>query len=68
MAEPLKDASTGNEGRHHLDPNMIEKAVKKDVAHVGLGKPAGCHTCRHFFATHWLERRPMGIISPADLP
>jgi hypothetical protein len=68
VEEPPKDASTGNEGRHHLDPIMIQKAVKKAVAHVGLGKPAGCNTFRHSFATHWLERGPMGVISPADLP
>ena len=35
---------------------MIPKAVKKAVEHAGLGKLAGCHTFRHFFAIHWLER------------
>jgi integrase len=51
-----KDAATGKQGRDHLDPSMIKKAVKKAVEDAGLRQPAGCHTSRHFFATHWLER------------
>lgn len=51
-----KDEATGKEGRHHLDPSVIQKAVKKAVAHAGLTKPDGCHTFRHSFATHLQER------------
>lgn len=38
----------GKEGRHHLDPSMVQKAVKKAVESAGLTKPADCYT----FAIH----------------
>ncbi|MEE4237411.1 MAG: tyrosine-type recombinase/integrase [Anderseniella sp.] len=50
------DQPTGKERRHHLDPSVIQKAVKQAVVRAGLAKPVGCPTFRHSFATHLRER------------
>jgi len=48
--------NTGEQGRHHLDPSVIQKAVRRSVLASGIITPATSHTFRHPFATHLLER------------
>jgi integron integrase len=46
---------TKEQGRHHVDESLVQKAVRDAVVRVGLTKRVTCHTFRHSFATHLLE-------------
>jgi integron integrase len=47
---------TGRKGRHHVYDSSLQRAVASAGAAAGLDKRIHCHTFRHSFATHLVER------------
>jgi integron integrase len=51
-----KDPRTGQVLRYHLHPSGLQKAVKQAVRSTNIQKRISCHTFRHSFATHLLQK------------
>ncbi len=51
-----RDPNTGDVGRHHVHPGALARAVTEAGRRAGLTRRVGCHTLRHSFATHLVER------------
>ena len=50
-----RDPYSGRTVRYHVHEKTLQRAVKDAASHARIGKPVGCHSFRHAFATHLLE-------------
>ena len=51
-----QDKAANTERRHHLHESAVQRAVHAAARRAGMKKRVTCHTFRHSFATHLLER------------
>ncbi len=50
------DPRSGIKRRHHVDPSVVNKAIKAAARRADIQKRISAHTFRHSFGTHLLQR------------
>src|SRR5216117_692046 len=50
------DPRSGKKQRHHIAEGILQSALKTAIHASGIVKRANCHSLRHSFATHLLQR------------